>query len=258
SLFAENLGLTKGETKDKLRLLTDADTNKARTKLNFKENQARPFNVLIYPISDECHEYRGDLAAFNDKIRLEIVGNKDTGVRGILDDLLRRVKPGDIVLATSDHGFIELSPSHAIVVGSTGVADPADSIHYRYGKGFVPEALTPSVSVTVADEPHELCVGRTWLRRQGVGQMARYSHGGVSLAETVGPAARLMRVTEKVIAVELRDLPQAITLDEDTAAEVAFAVKNSGNVDAMFEVSARDNLDRELLKETGQLAPAAG
>jgi hypothetical protein len=127
SLFAENLGLAKGETKDKLRLLTDADTNKARTKLNYKDSQVRPFNVLIYPISDECHDYRGDLAAFNDKIRLEIVGNKDTGVRGILDDLLRRVKPGDIVLATSDHGFIELSPSNAVVVGTTGLADPADS-----------------------------------------------------------------------------------------------------------------------------------
>src|SRR5208337_3517011 len=98
-------------------LLTDADTTKARTKLSHKESPPRPFNVLIYPVSDECHEFRGDLAAFNDKIRLEIVGNRATGVRGILDDLLRRVKPGDIVLATSDHGFIELPPTQAVVVG---------------------------------------------------------------------------------------------------------------------------------------------
>ena len=258
SLFADNLGIAKAETKDKVRHLTDADTNKARTKLNQKEGPARPFNVLIYPISDECHDYRGDLASFNDKIRLEIVGNKDTGVRGILDDLLRRVKPGDIVLATSDHGFIELSPSNAVVVGSTGLADLADAIHYRYAKGFVPDDLTPSLPVKVAGEPHVLCVGRTWIRRQGLGQMARYSHGGVSLAEMVVPAARLMRVTEKVIAIELRDLPHSITVDEDAATEVVFAVKNSGNVDASFEVSGRDSLDRELLKETGQLAPAAG
>jgi hypothetical protein len=256
SLFAENLGLAKGETKDKLRLLTDADTNKARTKLNFKESQARPFNVLIYPISDECHDYRGDLAAFNDKIRLEIVGNKDTGVRGILDDLLRRVKPGDIVLATSDHGFIELPPASAVVAGQSGTAELSESIFYRYAKGGVPTALTHFVSVEVGGEPHTLCVGRTWLKRQGTGQMSRYSHGGVSLAEMVVPAARLMRVTEKVIAVELRDVPQTITVDEDDTTEVAFAVKNSGNVDAMFEVSARDSLDRELLKESGQLAPA--
>ncbi len=258
SLFAENLGLAKGETRDKLRLLTDADTNKARTKLNPKESAPRPFNVLIYPISDECHDYRGDLAAFNDKIRMEIVGNKDTGVRGILDDLLRRVKPGDIVLATSDHGFIELPPANAVVAGQSGTAELSESIFYRYAKGHVPPALMHSVSVEVGGEPHTLCVGRAWLKRQGTGQMARYSHGGVSLAEMVIPAARLMRVTEKVIAVELRDLPQTITVDEDAATEVVFGVKNSGNVDAMFEVSARDSLDRELLKESAQLAPAAG
>ncbi len=66
-----------------------------------------------------------------------------------------------------------------------------------------------------------------------------------------------MRVTEKVISVELRDLPLSITVDEDASTEVAFAVKNSGNVDAMFEVSARDSLDRELLKDSGQIQPAA-
>jgi hypothetical protein len=258
SLFADNLGLAKNETKEKLRLLSDADTNKARTKSNYKESQPRPFNVLIYPISDECHEYRGDLAAFNDKIRLEIVGNKDTGVRGILDDLLRRVKPGDIVLATSDHGFIELPPASAVVVGQSGTTELSDSIFYRYAMGHAPSALKDSVSVEVAGERHALCVGRTWLKREGTAQMARYSHGGVSLAEMVVPAARLMRVTEKVIAIELRDFPQTITVDEDSSAEVAFALKNSGNVDAVFELSARDSLDRELLKESGQLAPAGG
>jgi len=256
TLFAENLGLAKTDTKDKLRLLTDADTNKARTKFSHKESPPRPFNVLIYPISDECHDYRGDLAAFNDKIRLEIVGNRDTGVRGILDDLLRRVKPGDIVLATSDHGFIELPPTHAVVVGQSGEAELSDSIFYRYAKGGVPTALTNSVSVEVGGEAHALCVGRTWLKRQGIGPTARYSHGGVSLAEMVVPAARLLRVTEKVISVELRDLPLSIAVDEDTSKEVSFTVKNSGNVDAMFEVCARDSLDRELLKDSGQLVPA--
>lgn len=256
TLFSENLGLAKAEAKDKLRLLTDADTNKARTKLNHKETASCPFNVLIYPISDECHDYRGDLAAFNDKIRLEIIGNRDTGVRGILDDLLRRVKPGDVVLATSDHGFIELPPASGVVAGDTGTAELSDTIFYRYAKGAVPSALTSSVNVEVAGEPHVLCVGRTWLKRPGVSQMARYSHGGVSLAEMVVPAVRLMRVTEKLISVELRDLPHSISVDEDTSTEVAFAVKNSGNAEAMFEVSARDSLDRELLKDSGQLVPA--
>ena len=256
-LFAENLGLAKAEIKEKLRLLTDADTNKARKKLNQKENASCPFNVLIYPISDECHAYRGDLAAFNDKIRMEIIGNRDTGVRGILDDLLRRVKPEDIVLATSDHGFIELTPASGVVTGQTGAAELSDSIFYRYAKRAVPSGLTASVSIEVAGEPHVLCIGRTWLKREGTGQMARYSHGGVSLAEMVVPAARLMRVTEKLVSVELRDLPNAIAVDEDDSSEITFTVKNSGNMESKFEILARDNLDRELLKESGQLLPAA-
>ncbi|MFO0821037.1 MAG: hypothetical protein U1A77_24035 [Pirellulales bacterium] len=255
-MFAENLGLTKDETKNKLRLLTDADTNKARTKLNFKDSSSYPFNVLIYPISDECHDYRGDLAAFNDKIRLEMIGNRETGVRGIVDDLLRRVKPGDIVLATSDHGFIEMPPASAVIAGKNGVAELGDTIFYRYAKGIAPSGLTTSVSVHVADEAHVLCIGRTWLKRQGTSQAARYSHGGVSLAEMVVPAARLMRVTEQLISVELRDLPNSVAVDEDASTEVAFTVKNSGNVEATFEVSARDSLDRELLKTAAQLPPA--
>jgi hypothetical protein len=255
SLFAENLGIAKEESKDKIRLLADADTTKARSKLNFKETQARPFNVLIYPISDDCHDYRGDLAAFDDKIRLDIVGNKGTGVRGILDDLLRRVRPGDIVLATSDHGFIELPPASG-VMGQGGTGEPSQSIFYRYAKGASSPALAHSVKIDLAGEPHTLCVGREWLKRGGVAQMARYSHGGVSLAEMVVPAARLMRVTEKVVAVELQGLPDSIAVDEDALAELAFGVKNSGNMEATFEVSARDSLDHELLKEAGKLSPA--
>lgn len=179
-------------------------------------------------------------------------------IRQMLPEAIRpQVKPGDIVLATSDHGFIELPPASAVVVAQNGTAELGDSVFYRYAKGTVPAGLGPTVNVEVGGERHILCVGRAWLKRQGIGQMARYSHGGVSLAELVVPAARLARVTEKVIGVELRDLPDSIAVDEDASVDLTFAVKNSGNVAAMFEISARDNLDRELLKESGQLAPAA-
>src|SRR5207249_4047688 len=97
---------------------------------------------------------------------------------GILDDLLRRVKPGDIVLATSDHGFIELPPASAVVVGQSGTAELGDSIFSRYAKAALPSGLTKSVNIEVGGEAHELCVGRSWLKREGTAQMARYSHGG--------------------------------------------------------------------------------
>ncbi len=108
ALFAANIGLAAHEAKQKLRLLSDADTDKARATLGFTDKSVKPVNVLIYPISDTCHDYKGDLAAFNSKIRQTIVGDRWSGMRGVLDDLLRRTKPGDIVLATSDHGFVEL------------------------------------------------------------------------------------------------------------------------------------------------------
>jgi hypothetical protein len=74
ALFAKNIGLAAHEVKDKLRFVTDADTTKARAVLGFTDKAAKAVNVLIYPISDECHDYRGDLASFNSKIRQEILG----------------------------------------------------------------------------------------------------------------------------------------------------------------------------------------
>ena len=120
ALFAKNVGLAAHEVKDKLRFVTDADTTKARSVLGFTDKAAKQVNVLIYPISDECHAYRGDLAAFNNKIRQDILGDHTTGIRGVLDDLLLRLRPGDLVFATSDHGFIELYPDAAVTVSPGG------------------------------------------------------------------------------------------------------------------------------------------
>ncbi len=260
TLFAENVGLSKADAKEKVRLLTDADTNKAREKSNFKETSLKPFNVLIYPISDECHEFRGDLAQFNDKIRREILGNEDLGVRGILGDLLKRVKTDDIILSTSDHGFIELSPSQGIIVQENDAAKNHvainDAVKYRYSKGFKPLSLTTFVDVEVGSEPHCLCVGRTWLKREGVGQSTRYSHGGVSLAELAVPVARLIPATEKRISVRFQGLPDSISVDEDSVVDTTFQIKNDGTSEAKFEVIARDNLDREILRSSGKLSPA--
>lgn len=259
-LFADNLGLAKHEIKDKLRLVTDADTTNARAAMTFQDKNAKPLNILIYPISDECHDYRGDLAAFNLKIRQDILGDRNTGIRGILDDLLRRVKQGDIILATSDHGFVELAPDMSITVPDQETESHQvavkDTVHYRYAKHFTPTQLPATVKVDVANEPHSLCVGRTWLKREGVGIVSRYSHGGVSFSELVVPAVRLERVTEKRTCVELSNLPSVIAVDEDQEVEVTFTVRNQGNASAEFDVTVRSNLDQLLLEQHGSLPPA--
>lgn len=260
-LLAKNLGLAAHEVKEKLRFVTDADTTKARTAQNPRETNAKPINVLIYPISDECHDYHSDLASFNIKIRQDLLGDRKTGIRGILDDLLRRVKPGDIILATSDHGFVELPTDMAVTVrqpeAATHQVTLQDSVFYRYAKRFTPSQMPATVDITVADEPHSLCVGRNWLKRAGVGQGVRYSHGGVSLPELVIPGARLERVTEKLAAVDFINLPTTVAVEEDEAVELTFSIRNRGNIEAEFEVSARSNLDEPLLDCRGGLAPAA-
>jgi hypothetical protein len=96
TLVARNLGLTAQEAKSKLRFVTEADTTKARMRMGASDADAKEVNVLIYPVSDECHDFKGDLAAFNRRIRTEIVGDRaQGGARGILDDLLRRIRPDD-------------------------------------------------------------------------------------------------------------------------------------------------------------------
>jgi hypothetical protein len=261
TLFAKSIGLAAHEVKDKLRFVTDADTTKARTALGFTDKAAKPVNVLIYPISDECHDYRGDLASFNSKIRQDILGDQSTGVRGVLDDLLLRVRPGDLVFATSDHGFIELPPDTALVVSRAEVASHqatfADAVFYRYAKGFKPLAMSLAVDVETGGETHFLCVGRQWLKREGVGTPVRYSHGGLSLSETVIPAFRLERVTEQFAAIELTNIPAVIAVAEDQNVELAFSVRNKGNVDLSYELAIRTNLGEQLLAHSASLAPAA-
>ena len=261
ALFAKNIGLAAHEVKDKLRFVTDADTTKARAALGFTDKASKPVNVLIYPISDECHDYRGDLASFNSKIRQDILGDRTTGIRGVLDDLLLRVKPDDLIFATSDHGFVELSPDTAIIVSQAEVASHqttfADSVFYRYAKRFKPSGMNVAVDVVAGSEAHYLCVGRQWLKREGVGMPVRYSHGGLSLSEVVIPAFRLERVTEQFAAVELTGLPGVIAVDEDQDVDLVFSVRNKGNVDISYELVIRTNLDEQLLAHSASLAPAA-
>jgi hypothetical protein len=261
ALFAKNIGLAAHEVKDKLRFVTDADTTKARAMLGFTDESAKPVNVLIYPISDECHDYKGDLASFNSKIRQDILGDPTTGIRGVLDDLLQRVRPGDFVFATSDHGFIELPPDTSVVVKQAEMAangaKVADTVYYRYSKRFKPSAMSAAVAIEAGGELHYLCVGRQWLKREGIGTAVRYSHGGLSLDEVVIPAVRLERVTAKFAAIEFSGLPVVIPVDEDEDVDLVINVRNKGNVDTSYDLVIRTNLDEQLIKHSATLAPAA-
>ena len=262
TLAARNLGLTAQEAKTKLRFVMEADTEKARMMLGFVDQEAAPLNVLIYPVSDECHDFRGDLAAFNNTIRVTMLGDKNQGVRGILDDLLKRIRPEDTVMVVSDHGFTELLGTHGVpVTQSEAVANGRDlqaDVRWRYTCGFSPRGFPEAVQITIGSEQYAVAVGRKWFRRETAKVAPRYSHGGLSLAEMVVPGFKLRRVTEKTAQVELDGVPvSAIAVGEDSSVELAFAIRNSGNVVALFELRVRTNLGEEVLTQDGKL-PSGG
>jgi len=259
---ARNLGLTQQEVKTRLRFVTEADTNRARMMMGFTDADAREVNVLIYPISDECHEFRGDLTAFNNKIRTEILGDRVQGVRGILDDLLRRIRPGDTVLVTSDHGFIELLRSDALLVTQAEAARAGrslqDDVRFRYVQGFRPDGAGDAIEVPGSPDPYCVAIGRTWFRREGSKNAPRYEHGGLSLAEMVIAGAVLKRVTEKEARAEIVRLPAgSLVVEEDGQTELSFAVENVGNVLVEFELRAQTNLGEELVPHRGKLRARA-
>jgi hypothetical protein len=228
--------------------------------LGFSEKEARAVNILIYPIADDCHEYRNDLAAFNNKIRTEVRGDRSQGVRGILDDLLRRVRPEDTVLATSDHGFIELLRGDAVVVSEAEVLAAGrnpQEVRHRYARSFRPSHPEEPVTVPGVPDPYSVTVGRRWWRRESETKSPRYDHGGLSLAEMVVPGALLRRVTAKEARAELQELPKVIHVPEDTQVDLSVVVVNSGNVPIRFELAAQTNLGEDLGGRQGQLAPGA-
>jgi hypothetical protein len=260
-LFALNMGINAQEAKSKLRFVTEADTTKARAMLTFTDKDAALLNVLIYPVSDNaCHEFGGDLASFNNKIRSDLVGNKNDGVRGIIDDLLKRIGPNDTAVLSSDHGFVELLPSGAVQV-SKAEAEKAgttleDSVWWRYVHGFGPSQMPGAIALSVGSKNVWMAPQRRWFSREGVKDTPRYTHGGLSLAEVVVPGAVLRRVTEKVARAELSELPGVIAADEDAVFELPVIVRNTGNVEVQFDIRVLDNLGEELLTRRSRLAPA--
>jgi hypothetical protein len=260
-LFAVNMGLTAQEAKTKLRYVTGADTTKARKKLGFADKDAPLLNVLIYPVSDEeAHDFEGDLASLNNVIRTKMLGDKSAGIRGILDDLLKRIGPDDLVVLTSDHGFKELLQGDAVPVAEAEAKKAGltmeESIRWRYVEGFAPAAMPDAVKIAAGTQDVWMALGRRWFMREGTKIMPRYSHGGLSLAEVVVPGVVLRRVTEKTARAELLNLPTVLQAEEDAVVELPFTVRNTGNCEIEFEVRVANNLGQEVFQHQAQLAPA--
>jgi len=257
-LAAKSLGLSDLDMDD-LRLLPEAQTTESRRKLGFRDADACRYNILIYPISDDLAHMQGDtLAAINAKIRREMLGDREQFLRGILDDLLRRISASDVVLVTSDHGFIELPPDRSVEF-TAGEAQTAgrpleEAVQYRCLSNLDPDGLTGVIRLRWGERTrYVLPVGSLWFRREG-GRGVRYAHGGMSLDEMVVPGSLFRRITEKTTRVEIEDLPQVLDVPEDMATTISLVLANVGNTDLNVELSVSTNLGEHLLSEKHRLA----
>lgn len=255
-LAAINLGLVAQEAKSKLRLVKEAETFKARTKLGSTDKDARLVNVLIYGISDDCHDFHGDLAQFHQKIRMDIVGDPSHGVTGVLDDLLRRVGPNDEIVLVSDHGFTELLDADGVDVPEAAALNRKDAVHWRYTLDIPPGNAPDSVEIHALDKRHFVAVGRKWFRRPGSTNRDRYSHGGISIAEMTVPAVAMRLATTEYARLTIEVPEDHIIMDEDTSRNGLVSVVNRGTSECSFELLAFTNLNQRILSERDILKPA--
>jgi hypothetical protein len=264
-LAAQAMGVPKHEADSKVLFVKDAETTQARAKMGYEPGEARDVNVLVYPISDDLgHHHNDTLAALNVKIRQQLLTQQ--GMRGIVDDLRQRVRPGDLVLVTSDHGFQELFGEECVPIRLGQALQQGkgeEDVAYRYLK-FSPRkewVIGDHVVLTweeLSGAGHKqqttftLPVGGVWYQREK-GRPARYAHGGVSLAEMTIPGVLLQPIVQKTARVEFLELPEEITVAEDETENLQFGLVNQGNVDTAYELKVRTNLDDQVLDKKGTL-----
>jgi hypothetical protein len=195
-LLSRHLGLGKDESKKKLKIVARVEEKTEQTELDF---DAAQYCCLIFNISDDwIHSEQGSLVQVNGIVR-------DKFEKMVFPELIDKVKSGDIVVVTSDHGFIELKKNRSIQIKDLKmVGGIAENIKYRYLTNGTHDQGIP-ISY---DKAHQWClaVGSSWFERpKPTGKTSRYAHGGISLAEMVVPAVRISKrpATETGLLLEI-------------------------------------------------------
>jgi len=194
-----------------------ADTDVGLEKL--RRLKARRFNCLVFNISDDnLRNEKGDLREINDKIRHKVE-------RDVLPEMKRLVAAGDIVVVTSDHGFVELEDQRSIPI-DTGQAETQVFYRYLYDIEHPAGIIVPYSGKKGASSVTVL-VGRAWFTREK-GRYTRYAHGGVSLPEMVVPGI-VLRKLEAPEAIRLViTAPERLRVQEDDNVEVPIGIRNGG------------------------------
>ncbi|MDP2754284.1 MAG: PglZ domain-containing protein, partial [Nitrospirota bacterium] len=212
-LVSKLFGLKREYAKDNLHLIIASETDFGRKKLDSK---SMLYNILIYNLSDDwIHTFRNDIKSLNDTIEKTV---KDD----ILPDIERRIGNDDIMVLTSDHGFIELKKDKKVEV----LEDiKGNLINYRY---IISSGIKSGISVKWKEgDTYTLATGRNWFARPG-GRFSRYSHGGISFDEMVVPGVVMKKMTKPLIEFDLL-IPQELEFLEDSPSKIELEVHNKGN-----------------------------
>lgn len=213
-LASRLFGLGSSEGRDKLRIIVNSETDYGQRRL---DQEIKPFNILFYNLSDNwIHHFTDDVQELNETILRKVR-------EGIIPDLRARIDEGDLVVVSSDHGFMELRMQDQIPVKYIGDEDK-NPVVYRYLFNLEHEA---GFKVPINNDFYTVAIGQQWFQRKG-GRFSRYAHGGISMAEMIVPGAVLKRIAvpEVTLVLELPRDAQAVEREENT---IIASLANLGN-----------------------------
>lgn len=221
-LAARNLGVRdQNQYEQDVVFVTQTDT--APGKAKFRNTQPRRFNFLVFNISDDnIHDEQGDLREVNEAIRMKVKND-------VLPEMKRMVESGDLVVITSDHGFVQLRLNGEIPVSVLNPDKPEVRRRYAFNREEL-DGVTLDGSDKHGVKSTTCAVGRTWFSRDTSRgrNYTRYDHGGLSLSEIVVPGVIMHKSTEpESIKIEIIT-PEKLEVKEDERLRVEVKIINKG------------------------------
>jgi len=249
-------GLPENQYMQKLRFYSGMESD--RTHSQFDRNRRCPYNILIFNISDDdLHKQRDNIGALNENIK-----SATDRIMNFLDGLIQK---DDIVIVTSDHGFMELDPGYAIVVKESNkwqryIDGNEHPVHFRFIRSDDPAENLPDEHVLAFDwkipnGKFAVAIGRHWFQREASRNTVRYDHGGLSFAEMIVPGAVMQPVREKKVDLRFEGLPDEIRVDEGQPIAITASIVNRGNQPCAFELLYALDTDRIQQKVDAQISP---
>ena len=220
-LAARNVGITSSADYERqVAFVTQTDTAEGTKKL--RKHQPRRYNFLVFNISDDnIHDEQGDLREVNNAIRQKVELD-------VLPEMKRIVEEGDIVIISSDHGFIQLDRYQEMHVKAYKENPPEVRRRYAIDREELEGVVVPFTEKR--DSKTTTCVvGRAWYNRNPGRGYTRYDHGGISLSEMIVPGVVLHRATEPEIMLLEISAPSRLKAEEDQRFKVEIRVLNKGN-----------------------------